>query len=126
MSAPAAPFPEPKPRPSWWWLVVGAALLLAAIPAFVWFLIQAIDGFAGVEAHIPADGAVHQVTVTAEEEKFLWVQEDDAADCQIRDQARGAAVSILPVAGPTPARTPSRPARGWPTAGSRRARAGWR
>ena len=77
--------------------MVGVVLLLAAVAAFVWFLVRAIDGFGDVEASIPANGAAHQVTVAPEEEKFLWVREYDVADCQIRDQGRGVAVEVRPV-----------------------------
>jgi len=79
--------------------VVGAALLLAAIPAFVWFLIRAIDGFADIEAHVPADGAAHQISVTADEEKFLWAHENDETDCQIRDLVRGTALTVHALGG---------------------------
>lgn len=99
MSTTPPPFPPPRPRPSGWWFVVGVALLLAAGAVFGWFLFRAIDGFAEIEAHVPADGAVHEVDVGAEEDKFLWVQEHAAADCQVRDRGRGSEIEILPVSG---------------------------
>ena len=97
MTATPGPFPAPKPRPSWWWFVVGAVLLLAAAASFVWFLFLAVDDFGDVEARVPADGAVHQVSVSPEEDKFLWVRENDAADCLVRDQARDVAVVLGPL-----------------------------
>ena len=79
--------------------MVGAALLLAAGAAFVWFLFRAWDGFADVEAHVPSDGVAHQVTVSPDGEKFFWAQEYDAADCDVRDLGRRAVVDLRPING---------------------------
>ena len=79
--------------------MVGCVLLLVGTAAFGWFLYRSIEGFADVEARVPADGAAHQITVTPDDEKFLWVREDSGTECQVLDRGGTVAVTIRPVKG---------------------------
>ena len=99
MSETRPAFPGSKARPSGWWFVVGVVLLLAGAASFGWFLYRSVDGFAEIEARVPADGAAHQVNIAPDREMFLWVQDDGGTECQVLDRGGTEAVTIHAVSG---------------------------
>jgi hypothetical protein len=96
---PGPPKP-PKPRPSAAWFGVGGLLVLAgAVVGVVLFVRIFSAGFLSVEATIPADGLVHEVTVDAGGDRFLWEPENGRAECVVRDAATGGTITLEPVDG---------------------------
>lgn len=99
-STPVPPTPAPRRRrPSGWWFVLGGGLLVAAVAAGIGLFVWTISGFLSTDATIPADGRPHRVTVSADQDRMLWVHEYDAADCLIVDAARGRDIALEPLGG---------------------------
>jgi hypothetical protein len=69
------PGPAGKPRPRAWWFAVGAALVVAGVVTGIVLVVRIFDsGFLDVEATVPADGAAHQISVSTDGDRYLWVQ----------------------------------------------------
>jgi hypothetical protein len=96
--------PEPpgpvKGRPSAVWFLVGGLLVVAGVVAGIVLVVRIFDsGFLGVEANVPADGAVHEVMVGTDGDRFLWEPQYGAADCVVRDRDSGGTITLEPVSG---------------------------
>ena len=61
---PAYQKPVPsRRRPSGWWFVVAVGLMLAGVAVGVLLVVQSVRAFVDVDATVPADGQVHEVSV---------------------------------------------------------------
>jgi hypothetical protein len=86
MSAPAAPAPPEKVRPSWWWFVLGGGLLVAAVASGIGLFVWTLSSFLATDVSVPADGAAHTVDVGTDGDRMLWFDERyDEPTCSLAD-----------------------------------------
>ena len=74
-------------------------MIVAAVAAGIGLLVWTLGGFLTTDATIAVDGRAHSVSVPTDGDRFLWVQEYDAASCSIIDTATGSEVAYAPLGG---------------------------
>ncbi|HEU5035794.1 MAG TPA: hypothetical protein VFT70_02230 [Nocardioides sp.] len=94
------PYP-PRPqkyRPSGWWFALGIGLFVlaagTAIGVFVWILAAFLD----FDAYVDADGRPHEVTVSTDGDRMLWM-DSTAQSCRVIDRETGKPIPLHGVSG---------------------------
>jgi hypothetical protein len=72
--------PPRKPRPRFIWFVVGGALLVLAPIVFLGALLLALGPLTQSDGVFAADGSPHELTVSADERRALFVPVDERPD----------------------------------------------
>ena len=87
---PAYPKPVPsRRRPSGWWFVVAVGLMLAGVAVGVLLVVQSVRAFVDVDATVPADGQVHEVSVPTDRDRMIWAHPGQPPRCTLTDAATG-------------------------------------
>jgi hypothetical protein len=79
--------------------VLGAALVVAAVGAFVGLFVWTLSGFLDTDATIDADGQPHQVSVGTDRDRMLWLEDGFGQQCRVVDRATGEMIPLDPVGG---------------------------
>ena len=93
----AARVPEAVPsrrRPSGWWFVVAVGLMLAGVAVGVLLVVQSVRAFVDVDATVPADGQVHEVSVPTDRDRMIWAHPGQPPACTLTDAATGAELGL--------------------------------
>lgn len=91
--------PQRRRRPSGWWFVVGGGLVVAAVAVGIGLFVWTISAFLSTDATIDADGRPHEVSVGADGERMLWLEDGFDQRCEIVDRATGKPMVLRPVGG---------------------------
>lgn len=89
----APPPPPQRRRPSAWWFVLAAGLMVAGVAVGVTILVLTVKSFTETDATIPADGQPHQVSVDTDQDRIVWIDDDEPPSCTIVDLETGREVT---------------------------------
>ena len=94
------PYPQKpqKYRPSGWWFALGTGLIVVAIGTAIGVFVWLVAAFLDFDAYVDADGQPHNVTVSTDGERMLWM-DSSAQSCRIIDRDTGDAIPLHRVSG---------------------------
>ena len=94
------PYPQKpqKYRPSGWWFALGTGLIVIAIGTAIGVFVWLVAAFLDFDAYVDADGQPHNVTVSTDSERMLWM-DSTAQSCRIIDRETGDTIPLHRVSG---------------------------